>query len=119
INDVPLDTWRDQQRYSRFAPLVDVRVEIDQRRWDEEWVGFAFGPGEEASVNNIDRQQLDAEYYTDVEFRVLALWDIGEILFDPVEPAIETAGAQLYKERGRLALRVVKVMMQRRALQVR
>src|SRR5690606_2182715 len=80
INDVPLDTWRDQQRYSRFAPLVDVRVEIDQRRWDEEWVGFAFGPGEEASVNNIDRQQLDAEYYTDVEFRVLALWDIGEIL---------------------------------------
>ena len=119
LHDIPVDSWLLQEKMSRFAPLVDVRVDFRQRRWDEEWVNFAFGPGEEPVITNIDRQERDAEYYTRVDWRIIAIWDLGEILYDSTEATIQSTGKSLHDDRLDLARRVVGILMQRRSLQMR
>ncbi len=121
LNDLDVDGWHTRLRLSHLAPQVRGRLIYAQRRTDRETVTWQFGlERHEPAINFIDDQDLYADIlHPELSWDVYATWDLAKALYDPAEINIERVVQQNRKTRQRLIGRIVRLLVKRRALQLR
>ncbi|OIP42567.1 MAG: hypothetical protein AUK47_04210 [Deltaproteobacteria bacterium CG2_30_63_29] len=132
LEDTPVDGWHEALFFSKFAPQGWVTLDYRQRRYDNEYVTWVFpNRDSDRTLDTISRQQRRTNYQnpqtndellgppSNLEWQVFATWDLGRMLYDPASTTIENVGAQLRKTRQKLVGRIVRLLIKRRALQLR
>ncbi|MDX9723479.1 MAG: hypothetical protein RBU37_22210 [Myxococcota bacterium] len=121
LDSIDTEAWVSREFWSRWAPRVDVRLSIRQERREHEGSShLLFTPGEPATVDNLLTQNRDIQLYgrdPNLIWNVMAWWDFGELLSDSTELLINSLRIQVYKAQKRLAFKVIKLYIKRRALQ--
>ncbi len=133
---IPTDTLKTRMRLSILAPRVVFRLNYLTQRLDQEnqylqdstggtldttsRPGTTFLSTAGTDGGTIDRPQRQTTIlYPALTWQVMALWDLGQILDNPLEFAIESYADSLRIQRVRTIKRVMRLLTKRRALQLK
>jgi photosystem II stability/assembly factor-like uncharacterized protein len=125
LDDISTDATKARIRLSILAPRVVFRYQYSETRYDRENVRWQFpstiDPSEAIpTLDYLYIQQRQAQLrYPLHNWTVMALWDIGTIIHNPLEIAAESAADRMRTQRVRTIKRVLRLFSKRRTLQVR
>lgn len=133
---IPTDTLKTRMRLSILAPRVVFRLNYRTQRTDMERQyhqestdgsldttqrpGTTFFSTAGADSSTIDRPQRQTNIlFPALTWQVMGLWDLGQILDNPLEFSIESYADSLRIQRVRTVKRVMRLLTKRRALQLK
>lgn len=120
LDDIPTDAWLARNFTARFLPTVQGELFWRTTRYDREYVDFELESLDVVpSLDTLTRQRRIAEPRTFFDWQIMALWDLGGLVFDDNEVTIERTGQTLAQARRQLLVRLVRLYLARRALQLR
>jgi hypothetical protein len=110
--DLPVASWVQRVRWSRFAPVARVRWQmLDLRREARDYVP---GPQGEGLLEDFNVRRDDDE-----DLQILLTWDIDDLVYDNREFSVRQLADRLVGRRNRLVRRVVRDYQSRRELMLR
>lgn len=132
--DFPEEAWFTRSKLRVLAPVLDARLIWTRRRNELNYGTFQLdlrdtnGDGrftidDERSTNDLanlgrERRQVDI-LDPQLQWSIMVYWDLGRVLYDPLEINFAALIAQKRKARSKLGRRIIKLLMKRRMLQLR